>query len=110
MAMTFKQTASIGVVVLAGVTAAIAAQTRPADWPQWRGANRDGVVAGFTEPKSWPERLTRKWKVDVGLGYATPILVGNRVYMFAREADDEVVDALDAETGKTIWQSKYAAP
>jgi outer membrane protein assembly factor BamB len=110
VAMTFKQTVAISGVVFAGVTAAIGAQTRPADWPQWRGPNRDGAVASFTEPKTWPDRLTRKWKVDVGLGYATPILVGNSVYIFARQGDDEVLDALEAETGKTIWQSKYAAP
>ena len=54
----------------------------PGDFPQWRGPNRDGVIAVFTAPATWPERLTRKWKVDVGLGYATPVLVGNRVYMF----------------------------
>src|SRR5262245_2115806 len=55
------------------------------DWPQWRGANRDGHVAAFREPSSWPDRLTSKWKVDVGIGYATPLLVGNRLYLFTRQ-------------------------
>jgi outer membrane protein assembly factor BamB len=67
-------------------------------------------VGSFTEPKSWPERLTRKWKVDVGLGYATPIVVGNRVFMFSRQGDDEVLAAFDAETGARIWTSRYARP
>jgi outer membrane protein assembly factor BamB len=97
-------------VILAAFTAPLVAQSRPADWPQWRGPNRDGVVASFTEPKAWPERLTRKWKVDVGLGYATPIVVGNRVFMFSRQGDDEVIAAFDAETGARIWASRYAAP
>jgi outer membrane protein assembly factor BamB len=97
-------------VILAAFTAPLVAQSRPADWPQWRGPNRDGVVASFTEPKAWPERLTRKWKVDVGLGYATPIVVGNRVFMFSRQGDDEVLAAFDAETGARIWTSRYAAP
>ena len=64
--------ALIRLTVLATAAATLTAQSRPGDWPQWRGPNRDGVIASFTEPTSWPERLTRKWKVDVGLGYATP--------------------------------------
>jgi outer membrane protein assembly factor BamB len=86
------------------------AQSRSTDWPQWRGPNRDGVVASFTEPKVWPDQLTRKWRVEVGLGYATPILVGNRVYMFSRRDENEVMAALDADTGKEIWHTMYAAP
>jgi len=97
-------------VILTALTAPLLAQSRPGDWPQWRGPNRDGVVGSFTEPKSWPERLTRKWKVDVGLGYATPIVVGNRVFMFSRQGDDEVLAAFDTETGARIWASRYAAP
>jgi outer membrane protein assembly factor BamB len=80
-----------------------------ADWPQWRGPNRDGVIPTFTAPNPWPEKLTRKWKVDVGLGYATPIVIGNRVYMFARQGDEEVLDARDADTGTVIWRTGYPA-
>jgi len=36
------------------------------DYPQWRGQHRDGAASGFVEPKSWPEALTLRWKVDVG--------------------------------------------
>jgi outer membrane protein assembly factor BamB len=103
-------TALIRVILFAAVTATLTAQSRPGDWPQWRGPDRDGAVASFTEPKSWPERLTRKWKVDVGLGYATPILIGNRVYMFSRQEDNEVLAAIDADTGARLWASSYPAP
>jgi outer membrane protein assembly factor BamB len=85
------------------------AQNRPADWPQWRGPNRDGAVVSFTAPKAWPETLTRKWKTEVGLGYATPILVANRVYMFSRRGDNEVLAALDADSGKELWAASYPA-
>jgi outer membrane protein assembly factor BamB len=107
MRMTLKYAACFGVIVCG---AALAAQSRPADWPQWRGPNRDGVVASFVEPKSWPDQLTKKWKVDVGLGYSTPVLVGGRVYMYSRRDDNEVMTAFDADTGKVVWQSSYAAP
>lgn len=85
-------------------------QTAPGDWPQWRGPNRDGIVSSFIEPASWPERLTQKWKIPVGVGYATPVLVGNRVYMFARQEASEVMMAIDAATGKVVWQTGYPAP
>jgi len=86
------------------------AQSAPRDWPQWRGPNRDGAITSFTAPGVWPAQLTRKWKVDVGLGYSTPILVGNRIYMYSRKGDDEVLAALDADSGQTVWQTSYAAP
>jgi hypothetical protein len=80
------------------------------DWPQFRGPNRDGVATSFTEPKAWPEQMKRVWKADVGDGYSTPILVGSRVYAFARLGNDEVMQALDAATGKVLWQTRYPAP
>jgi outer membrane protein assembly factor BamB len=84
------------------------AQQRSTDWPQWRGAGRDGA-ASFTIPKAWPDALTIKWKVEVGTGYAAPITAGDRVYAFSRQNEDEVMRALDAATGKTIWETKYHA-
>lgn len=113
--MTFLTRHSLRLIVLAlavaGWTAASSAQQRAsADWPQWRGPNRDGSAPSFTPPKAWPDALTQRWKVEVGIGYASPVLIDNRVYMFTRQADDEYVTALDAATGKQVWQSHYAAP
>lgn len=80
-----------------------------ADWPQWRGPNRDNKVAGFTAPATWPKELTQKWKVTVGLGDASPALVGDKVYVFTRQGEEEVISCLDAASGKVLWQDKYAA-
>lgn len=80
------------------------------DWPQWRGPNRDGTLGAFTEPKAWPEHLTRRWKIEVGAGYATPIVVGNRVYAFARQEENEVMRAIDADSGRIVWETSYPAP
>ena len=79
------------------------------DWPQWRGANRDGKVSGFEVPKTWPSELTPQWKVTVGLGDASPVLADGKVYSFTRLADSEVIICLDVATGKELWQNKYAA-
>src|SRR5262245_6781055 len=107
--MSVRRGMLAGVVVLAG-TSLVQTQSQSPDWPQWRGPKRDSAVASFTEPRSWPDQLTEKWKVDVGLGYATPILVGNRVFIYTRRGEDEVMTALDADTGKVVWQTSYPGP
>jgi outer membrane protein assembly factor BamB len=105
--MTFKQHAFAAIVLVTGLSTAIHGQNRGPDWTQWRGQNRDGAVTGFSTPTSWPENLIQKWKVDVGLGYASPIVVGNRLYMFSRQGGDEVMSALDGDTGKVVWRTGY---
>jgi outer membrane protein assembly factor BamB len=79
------------------------------DWPQWRGPNRDGKVAGFSAPPIWPTNLTMKWQVTVGKGDASPVLAGEKLYTFGRQEADEVVLCLDPANGKTIWEAKYPA-
>ena len=79
------------------------------DWPQWRGPSRDGAVTAFDVPASWPAGLTEQWKVEVGSGYASPILIGDRIYQFARQGEDEVMLALDAGSGETLWRTAYNA-
>jgi outer membrane protein assembly factor BamB len=51
-----------------------------------------------------------KWKVDVGPRYATPILIGTMIYAFTRRDENEVLTALDCETGTVIWKASYPAP
>jgi outer membrane protein assembly factor BamB len=106
----------VGIRTLAGVAVLIASgvmpagQSQPGDWPQWRGPNRDGSIVSFRAPGAWPDRLTQKWKIDIGLGYATPILVGNRLYVYSRKEDNEVMTAVDADSGRQIWKASYPAP
>ena len=107
--MRARDAVILGAFVI-GLTDLAAAQTSPLDYTQWRGRTRDGSASAFAEPTSWPERLTLRWKVEVGPGYATPIIVGNTVYTHTRRDENEVMMALDASTGKTLWQTSYAAP
>lgn len=79
------------------------------DWPQWRGPNRDGKVTGFIAPATWPTNLTQKWQVKIGKGDSSPVLVGEKLYVFARQEADEVVLCLDPASGKTVWEARYPA-
>jgi outer membrane protein assembly factor BamB len=81
-----------------------------ADWPQWRGPDRDGRTSGFAVPADWPKELTKKWSVSVGEGVATPALVAGRLYVFTREGGGEVLRCLDAATGQEQWKDSYEEP
>jgi outer membrane protein assembly factor BamB len=100
----------LSAAVTTGAAITVTAQASPQDYPQWRGVNRDGAASAFAEPKSWPEKLVLKWKVDVGEGYGTPIVVGNRVYTLTRQAGNEVMTARDTAAGTVVWQTSYPAP
>jgi outer membrane protein assembly factor BamB len=77
------------------------------DWPQWRGPGRDGKASGFEAPKTWPKEVTKKWKVTVGEGVATPALVGDKLFVFARADGGEITRCLEAASGKELWKDKY---
>ncbi len=78
------------------------------DWPQWRGAKRDGHTDDFSPPQTWPKTLKEEWKVTVGVGHSSPLLVDGKIYVHARLGEEEVVLCLDAATGKQLWRSAYA--
>jgi outer membrane protein assembly factor BamB len=88
----------------------IASSASAQDWPQWRGPARDGAITSFREPTAWPKALNKRWQVEIGSGYAVPLVVGERIYMFARQNEDEVMTALDPRSGKVIWRTAYPAP
>ena len=80
-----------------------------AGWPQWRGPVRDGSISSAL-PAQWPETLTKRWEVKVGAGHASPVVSGNRVIVFSREGEQEIVRAIDLASGKEGWRAGYPAP
>ena len=84
--------------------------TGPEDYTQWRGRHGDGSASAFIEPARWPDELRLVWRVEVGEGYATPLVVGKSVYAFVRRGTREVMVALDAKTGEERWNASYSAP
>src|SRR3984957_7774235 len=100
--------AKTATMVLAGCILLVGAiSVRAQDWPQWRGPNRDNKVIGFTEPKTWPKELTKKWNVKVVLGDASPVLVGDKIFVFTRDGKEVVIRCLDAATGDENWKDNY---
>jgi outer membrane protein assembly factor BamB len=104
-----SNTIRIGTTALACVLIATMG-LRAQDWPQFRGPNRDNKVEGFKAPATWPKELTQKWTApDIGIGASSPVLAGEKVYVFGRIGEEEVTTCLDAANGKQVWQDRYEA-
>ena len=83
---------------------------RAADWPQWRGPNRDGVAPDVKLPAKWPaDAPAAKWKAPVGEGYSGAAVAGGKVFILGREGEegDEKCLCFDADTGKLLWKVQY---
>ena len=85
----------------------LCATVASAQWPQWRGRNRDGILLQFSAPTVWPKQLKKLWRVELGNGDASPIVKEGQIYMHTRQDKNEVVTALDLETGQMLWQNSY---
>jgi outer membrane protein assembly factor BamB len=97
-------------VLLALVLSSLTASA--ADWPQWRGPNRDGVSVEKGLLKEWPkDGPALHWKAtNIGRGYSTPAVVGDRLYVLASQGtDNEFVEALSVKDGKKAWSTQLGA-
>jgi outer membrane protein assembly factor BamB len=77
-----------------------------ADWPEWRGPNRDGR----SDEKGLPDKWDLAWKVPYG-GRSAPLVYGNRVYLQNPSGKgpnlQERLMCFDADTGKVVWEYKF---
>ena len=99
-------------IIAAGVALCLVAASRADDWPQWRGPHRDAVWHETGILQSFPpEGLKILWRVPVGVGFSSPCVVQDRVYVtdsqVTRTNARENVRCMDAATGKTIWVHTY---
>lgn len=79
-----------------------------ADWPQWRGPNRNGVAdEDATPPLVWSESQNVKWKIPVrGRGLSSPVVVGDRVLLTTATETEQVLVAVAREDGGTLWETR----
>ncbi|HNY26591.1 MAG TPA: PQQ-like beta-propeller repeat protein [Candidatus Sumerlaeota bacterium] len=79
-----------------------------ADWPQWRGPDRNGISKESGLLQEWPkEGPALAWKVDkLGGGDSAPTIAGGRIFFMSNLGEDEVVWALSEKDGQTIWKTR----
>lgn len=80
-----------------------------ADWPQFLGPSRNGIVAADEPalPEVLPIDLKPLWEKTAGAGFAGPVVSGGKVILFHREGGDMTTEALDVGTGRVIWRTTY---
>ncbi|MCO6047331.1 PQQ-like beta-propeller repeat protein [Aeoliella sp. ICT_H6.2] len=80
------------------------------DWPQFRGALRDGIARGGTRlARTWPAEGPKVlWETQVGQGYSAPSVVGDRVFLndYNEDTNEWLVRCLSLGTGEELWTYK----
>ena len=106
----------VAVLILDG-SPTIVGQSSPA-WTQWGGPRRDFMSDSKGLASSWPSSGPKKlWSRSLGEGHSSILVEDGRLYTMYRQsaarpaaAHEEVVAALDAVSGKALWEFKYPAP
>ncbi|WP_009960004.1 PQQ-like beta-propeller repeat protein [Verrucomicrobium spinosum] len=90
-------------------TALCAQAALAADWPQWRGPNRNGISAESGWNARWSTAPKVLWKANVGTGFASFTVAHGKVYTTGNADNKDTVFCFDATTGKEIWKHAYDA-
>lgn len=79
------------------------------DWPQILGPYRNGHATGESLAASWPANGPElKWQRPVGSGFAGVAVAHNTAVLFHRIGNQEIVEALNAQTGESLWKQASA--
>lgn len=100
----------VATVLLLSVASAALAQSA-ANWPQWRGPNRDGISKETGLLKQWPaEGPPLAWKANgAGRGYSSFAISNGKLYTMGVRGDREFVVAFDVATGKEAWATAHGS-
>jgi outer membrane protein assembly factor BamB len=79
------------------------------DWPQFLGPERDGTSVETGLAKTWPRKgPPRVWQKEVGEGFSGPVVAEGRLILFHRVKDEEVIESLDAATGRAAVENRLS--
>src|SRR5215203_4842819 len=81
------------------------------DWTQWGGPQRNFKSETKGLAPTWPATGPRRlWQIELGEGYSAIAVERGTLFTMYRKGENEIAVALDAATGKTLWEYSYAAP
>ena len=95
------------VLLMSSFTTGAPASMADGDWPQWRGANRNGLSSETGLMKEWPAGGPKTvWSVsEIGEGFGAVSVSGDRIYVQGTRGDASVVFGLNRADGKTVWST-----
>jgi outer membrane protein assembly factor BamB len=98
-------------LVAALACAAASVSLVAADWPQWRGPNRDGLSAETGLLASWPASgPPALWRATgIGEGYSSVAVAAGRVFTQGQRSSRGYVTALDVKSGARLWETALGA-
>lgn len=114
-------------LLLIGLLSSFAGGAETVHWPQYRGAQADGLAKGATLPDTWSETENVVWKADLpGWGWSSPVIWGDKVFVTSAVGEQPLprpkvggypgghlqqtdvhrwmIYCLDFNTGKIIWE------
>ena len=95
-------------LVLTGSLALRIAAASAGDWPHWRGPNRNGVSGEINWQHLWPADGPKvAWRAEVGQGFSSFVVAGNRVFTLGYADEKDTVVCLDSDSGKALWTHAY---
>ena len=106
-----KNTRVLLPVILLLALAQQAVAQSAANWPQWRGPNRDGISTETGLLKQWPaEGPPLVWKASgAGGGYSSFSVANGKLYTMGLRGEREYVIAFDIATGKEAWSTAHGS-
>lgn len=87
------------------------ATAKAADWPQWRGPQRNGHAGpGARGIEKLPAEPKTLWRLKAGDGLASPVVAGGKAFLFENQDGKETLRCVNAADGKELWRTPVDEP
>jgi len=80
-----------------------------ADWPQWRGPNRDGVSPESISTNWGAQGPKVIWRASIGTGFSSVSVSEGRAYTMGNNTNEDTIWCFRADTGRQLWKFSYPA-
>lgn len=90
------------------LAALLSGMAHAADWPEFLGPSRNGMVADNQWRRDWPdEGLPILWRANVGTGFSSLAVADGRLFTLGNANETDTVWCLESKSGKVLWKRSY---